>query len=88
MVDGSIFVNQMSADELPIISHFPTQAADKLTGTHLEAADDLAVTQSELLIILCSPTQELPINLLRLGGPSAKACLGGGSLDHLMEAKH
>ena len=26
-------------------------------------------------------------NLLRLGGPSAKACLGGGSLDHLMEAK-
>ena len=25
--------------------------------------------------------------LLRLGGPSAKACLGGGSLDHLMEAK-
>ena len=26
--------------------------------------------------------------LLRLGGPSAKVCLGGGSLDHLMEAKH
>ena len=25
--------------------------------------------------------------LLRLGGPSAKARLGGGSLDHLMEAK-
>ena len=27
-------------------------------------------------------------SLLRLGGPSAKARLGGGSLDHLMEAKH
>ena len=26
--------------------------------------------------------------LLRLGGPSAKARLGRGSLDHLMEAKH
>ena len=25
--------------------------------------------------------------VLRLGGPSAKARLGGGSLDHLMEAK-
>ena len=24
--------------------------------------------------------------VLRLGGPSAKVCLGGGSLDHLMEA--
>ena len=27
-------------------------------------------------------------DVLRLGGPSAKARLGGGSLDHLMEAKH
>ena len=27
------------------------------------------------------------LTLLRLGGPSAKARLGGGSLDHLMEAK-
>ena len=26
--------------------------------------------------------------MLRLGGPSSKACLGRGSLDHLMEAKH
>ena len=28
-----------------------------------------------------------PFLLLRLGGPSAKARLGRGSLDHLMEAK-
>ena len=26
-------------------------------------------------------------HVLRLGGPSAKARLGGGSLDHLMEVK-
>ena len=33
--------------------------------------------------------QARPIHLvLRLGGPSAKARLGRGSLDHLMEAKH
>ena len=45
-------------------------------SNHAEAIDGVDVVD----------TIELP--LLRLSGPSAKACLGGGSLDHLMEAKH
>ena len=40
------------------------------------------------LLILLPSTLGWEWCVLRLGGPSAKARLGGGSLDHLMEAKH
>ena len=58
------------------------------------AANQAAWYQTFLVELGYSVNDPIPLHghnkgaiVLRLGGPSAKACLGGGSLDHLMEAK-
>ena len=54
------------------------------------AENGMTFSDMQMCFILLDalPQSYSTVAVLRLGRPSAKARLGGGSLDHLMEAKH